>query len=306
MAFDLKVGFSCNNRCIHCVITDKVYCGDLNTVQIYDIISRLDDKEDLVITGGEPTIRKDFFKILEHYKKYKRGKIILQTNGRMFYKEQFALESVNLPIDIILVAVHSHSPLIHDMITGVQGSHKQTIEGIKNLMRLKGEETHIVSQTVISKLNIKNLVKTYDLMFDLGIRDMNLTFPHPMGDAYKNFNAVVPKYENIKDELQKILKSYGQYINTEAIPLCYIYPYQNEVNYSEGIKIKNLQEMRGYDAGAGGSIEDYNTMLSEEYRKTPDCKTCVFDKNCLGVWKEYYEKYQHEMDLYPIRRNNEI
>ncbi|RLD64331.1 MAG: hypothetical protein DRJ01_01035 [Bacteroidetes bacterium] len=306
MSFDLKVGFSCNNKCIHCVITDKIYCGNSTTQEIFDIIdNNVRQGEEVVITGGEPTIRNDFIDISKYIKKKINGKIILQTNGRKLSDEKLAKESLKY-IDVYLIAVHSHNSIIHNMIAGHQDAYTQTINGIKNIIKYRKENTEVISQTVISKLNINGLIKTYDMIFDLGIRDMNLTFPHPNGDALKNFNAVVPKYENIKEDIHKVLKKYSRFINTEAIPLCYLHPYENKVFYSESIRINQLSEARGFDSSIEGIVQDYNSLISNEYRKPKSCTSCIYNNQCLGVWKEYYEHYKNELDLYPIRRKNEI
>ena len=89
MNFDLKVGFSCNNKCVHCVIEDKAKYRDLYTQEIFDIIKNEVKDEDITLTGGEPTIRNDFLDILKFIKNNTNSKIILQTNGRKFKDEKF-------------------------------------------------------------------------------------------------------------------------------------------------------------------------------------------------------------------------
>ena len=55
--------FSCNNNCIHCVISDKFSEKDLTLQEIKKIIDNYIKKYgtiQLTLTGGEITIRKDF------------------------------------------------------------------------------------------------------------------------------------------------------------------------------------------------------------------------------------------------------
>ena len=88
MLFDLKVGTSCNNSCIHCVVGDEIMANNnnLSFKEIKDIlVNNINNIDTLQLTGGETTIRPDFLDILK-YAKNELGikKIILQTNGRMF------------------------------------------------------------------------------------------------------------------------------------------------------------------------------------------------------------------------------
>ena len=301
MSFDLKVGFSCNNDCVHCVITDKINHGNLSTEEIFKVIrDNVSEGEDIVITGGEPTIRKDFIDILKFIYENKKGRITLQTNGRKFSDENLAMNAVKY-IDFFLIAVHSQNSIIHDMITGRNGSWKQTIDGIKNLNKFKSHHNTIQSQTVISKFNINGLVKTYDFIYnELDIKKMNITFPHPMGNSWNNFDIVVPQYKDIKTELQKCFSKYGKHLFAEAIPLCYIHPYVKDVYYSDIEKKIGETSRRGFDASIG-TIEDYNSMLLNDYRKGENCYSCKYNNSCIGVWKEYYEKYKHKLDLIPIK-----
>ena len=55
--FDLKVGFSCNNDCIHCVITDKKDTKDLTTEEIKKVIDTIPTDTMVGFTGGEFFIR---------------------------------------------------------------------------------------------------------------------------------------------------------------------------------------------------------------------------------------------------------
>lgn len=298
MAFDLKVGFACDNDCVHCVITDKAHHGNLSTERIIDIVkNEVKPGEEIVLTGGEPTIRKDFFDILSFIKENTNSKIILQTNGKMFGDVDFAKRTLEY-VDIFLIAIHSCQSQVHDKITGVKGSHRKTVEGIYNIVSNSNNKHEIISQTVLSKYNIDFLLETYDLIHKLGIRKMNMTFPHPMGNSWTNFDEVVPQYRDIKDVIHKCFKKYGFLLSTEAIPICYIYPYLDTICYSDG----NYIDSRGYDQSSGNPvIEDYESIILKDHRKVPECKECIYDNRCIGVWKEYYEKYKDKMDLVPIK-----
>lgn len=142
---DLKVGFSCNNNCIHCVISDKTKEKDLSLEQIKELVNGYIEQYgeiQLTLTGGEVTIRKDFIQLMDYVKEKKsEGKITfadMQTNARMLSHNDRAMAAAEA-IDFFLVAIHSSIPAIHDTITGANGSFEQTKQAIINLKNMQAQ-----------------------------------------------------------------------------------------------------------------------------------------------------------------------
>ena len=303
--FDLKVGFLCNNNCVHCVITDKKDTKDLTTEEIKEIISSRPPEDEIGFTGGEPTIRKDFVELVKFAKETGHS-TNLQTNGTGFFDENMVKE-VSKYLDHVLIAIHSCDKEIHDKIVQKNGMWEKTIEGFKNIIKYGIPHT---TQTVISSLNIVSILETYDMIQEMspGCK-MNFTYPHPNGNAYKNHDIVVPRYTDIKQYIQPILKKYRHLLCIEAIPLCYLFPYQDEVyhNFDEDMATGNLNRS-GIDPAnteaaffnEKGITEDYFSSMLSEKRKGYKCTECVFDKRCVGVWKEYVEFHKKHFDLFPI------
>jgi MoaA/NifB/PqqE/SkfB family radical SAM enzyme len=300
--FDLKVGFTCNNNCIHCVITDKKGTKDLTTEEIKKIIDSVSTDKIIGFTGGEPTIRRDFIE-LATYAKNTGHQTALQTNGARFADWDFAEEACNI-VDHVLIAIHSHLPEVHNAIVRTFGMYDETIEGFKNITKLKMACT---TQTVLSKLNTETLLETYDFIQSInpGIR-MNMTYPHANGNALTNSAVVCQKYSDIKPILQVCLKKYGHLLNTEAIPQCYLYPYQDVVvNFDLDLFKAEKSGIDPANKGAEffngeGRIENYSISQLSERRKGPKCTECVFNKDCAGVWKEYPMLFKNDFDLFPI------
>jgi MoaA/NifB/PqqE/SkfB family radical SAM enzyme len=301
--FDLKVGFLCNNDCIHCVIADKKATKDLTTSEIKAIIDKVPKDHIVGFTGGEATVRKDFLELIK-YAKDAGHEVSLQTNGVRFADMEFATEAVKY-LDIVLIAIHSHVESIHDAIVRGFGMYKKTIQGFKNLTALNA---NLFTQTVISSLNTPDLLETYDFIQSVnpGV-GMNLTIPHPNGHAWTNSAAVVQKYSDIAPIIQACVSKYHEFLHTEAIPLCYLYPYQDLVaNHDDKLLIDTPRP--GLDPAntqaaffnEEGWTENYNMSMLNEKRKGPKCIECVFNDRCVGVWKEYVDIYGKEFDLFPI------
>ena len=169
-----------------------------------------------------------------------------------------------------------------------------TIRGFENIITLK---IPCNTQTVISKFNMAHLPETYDYIQTRkpNIR-MNMTFPHPNGNALHFAGQVVPRYSDLKVVLQEIFSKYSHLLNTEAIPLCYLHPYQEKVfNFDNNLINGSLKAgidpaNKGNDFfDRNGATDDYAIPTLSDKRKGPKCPMCIFNGRCVGVWKEYLE-----------------
>jgi MoaA/NifB/PqqE/SkfB family radical SAM enzyme len=307
--FDLKVGFTCNNRCIHCVIDSKKATPDYSTEQIKSIIDTVPRGHTVGFTGGEASIRMDFIELCKYAKATGHG-VALQSNGVRFSDKSFTKE-VSQYLDNVLLAIHSHIPEVHDAIVQQKGMHRRTIAGFYNIIE---SGISVSTQTVISKLNMETLSDTYSWIQEQapGIW-MSMTYPHPNGAAWYNRDTVCPSYSELQPFLHDALERWAPQLRTEAIPFCYLYPYHNKVGFNfdaevlsdeatlvrAGIDPANVSATKDlFDSS--GRIDDYRKADRQERYKGPLCKDCVFNDKCPGVWKEYIAMYASELDLYPI------
>lgn len=303
MNFDFKLGYACNDDCMHCVVADKKQAkkSSYTTEEIFSIIDAIDNSvSEITITGGEPTIRDDFFNIVRYIKSKKDCSIILQTNGRRLSDINFT-KDVEPFIDEFLISIHSYNSPTHDYITQRLGSWNNVISGILNLINL-GKIDKIFTQTVISKINIKDLKKTFDFFNQIGIKNSLLTFPHCSGNALKNINVIQPKYSEIKDEIYYILSKYGNTVQTEAIPPCYLKPFKDQME--DEIKMADVFSNNSgvyLSKNKEEKIDDYGSMLLGYRKKHEVCKECKMYDCCSGVWEEYIDQYHDEIDLMPFK-----
>ena len=94
---DLKVGFSCNSLCRHCVQGEKRYTkGDKPSEQVISEIEEARKRgiSEIVFTGGEPTVREELATWISHAKEIGYKYIQLQTNGRRFASKAFTKKMV--------------------------------------------------------------------------------------------------------------------------------------------------------------------------------------------------------------------
>jgi len=268
---DWPATFKCNDNCISCINNTEIVSRipDPPLEQIKSVIDSINPKNDYFgIGGGEPTLRKEFFDILEYArKKHPNLYIFVTTNGRMFSYKNFAKKFADLKLGDVCVAValYGHNPEIHESVTRTKDSFEQTIKGIKNLISL-GIRTEI--RTIINLINYKHMedltkfvVKEFPSLDRFVFINMKIT-----GNAYKNKNSVLVKISDVIPHVEKavkVLKDSGIQTRLYHFPLC-IVP-RHLQNLAKGITKTEIQEL---------------TFVEE-------CKKCKMRKECSMIWKSY-------------------
>lgn len=172
----------CNLTCKMCIRGDKSN-NELNLHTIKDIESIEEfAAHDLVITGGEPTLCKEFIPII-YFLKDKCRSITICTNGTTdFYIDNRFKES-NIDIQISIDGIKN----IHDFIRGT-GSYDRILTTISKLESLG------ISYTVSSVVNKANASYMKEFADTLGklkyMRYWNISYEMPFGHA--NFKDVLP------------------------------------------------------------------------------------------------------------------
>lgn len=284
---DVKLGFACNNNCRHCVVGDKRRRFKHRPME--ELLrefgrGREQGCREVVLTGGEPTIRKDFLEVVRQAKRMGFERIQLQTNGRMMSYRGFCEQVVDAGVTDFLVALHGHVPELHDYLTRNNGNFVQTVSAIRNLKNLRQK---VAVNVVVTRPNYRNIPEIATLLLRLGVDQFQMAFVHPLGNAYENFYSVVPRMALIQPHVLAGLAlgvGAGVTVMTEAIPPCFLPGY--EAYSAEPI----MPDTMIFDAGS--FIADFRKQrLTDGKAKAPSCPGCKYDNNCEGVWKEYPEKY---------------
>ena len=301
IVYDLKVGYSCNNKCKHCVIDDskdKLISShksiDLTTEECLSQIDLALEKgiDSIVLTGGEVTIRKDFSILLQKCVSSNLA-ITVQTNARKLgdYK---LLESIKNIKDIrFVVALHGSIPFTHDNITLVQGSFVETCDSIKKVCALG---KLVIIKVVISKMNMRELPDIVKLAKELGVEYICFAFPHGQGAARKNFEEVIPKYSELKHWLHRTIelaKIYNINIEFEAIPFCIIPQAMHLVGELKFMSGKTLcTQVRE-------ETFEWDEVRKDIKKKGAECHRCDMKDLCEGPWMEYIDAFG-DNELIPI------
>lgn len=170
---NLALTHRCGVRCRHCYLENEISTREnihkeLDTRQwkkIIDDITRAGCLF-LLITGGEPLLRKDFKEIYRHAKT--NGLLVtLFTNGMLIDDDILELFQLFSP-KTVEITLYGASPATHEKITRVKGSYEKTLAGINKLIQQK---INVKLKTILMTLNrheffdIQNMAREWGVKF---------------------------------------------------------------------------------------------------------------------------------------------
>lgn len=157
----------CNLDCVHCYIHDERGSDGLSAEQINGIVDQLAEAGCLflLLTGGEPLLRKDFRAIYEHAK-WAGLLVSLFTNAALI-DEELADFLADFPPHTVEVSIYGASAGVHDSITGVEGSFEMTMRGFR-LLKERGVDVSLKS--ILMTLNRDEMAGMLDVAAGHGVR----------------------------------------------------------------------------------------------------------------------------------------
>jgi MoaA/NifB/PqqE/SkfB family radical SAM enzyme/peroxiredoxin len=281
---DLKTGYDCNSNCLFCVIGDKLFTGDRTTQEcLRELEQSRATCDDVVFTGAEVTIRRDFFVLVRAAKTLGYRNIQIQTNGRMMAYRRFCEQTVEAGANEFSPSIHGPTAKIHDALTRARGSFDQIIAAIEHLVALR---QRVVTNTVVAKQNARHLPALARMLVDLGVAQFQLAFPHPTGHAATHFDQVVPRMEEVRPFVHEALRigiEAGVACMAEAMPYCQMIGLERHV---AELHIPPTEIV--YD---GYVVPDYAEDRMERGKtRFTQCASCRYEPICEGPWREYPER----------------
>ena len=197
---------------------NQVQCGtqdvenELDTataLTVIDQIAELNPNIILILTGGEPLLRKDIYDLSSHASR--KGMMVLLGTNASLINDDVAKKLKESGFSGIGISLDSIHPEIHDSIRGMKGSWKQTVEGIKACKR-NGLEIQI--QTTVFKRNYDEIPQIVAFAHEMGARVFNLFFLVCTGRGQDITDITSKQYE---EALKQIYSLHNQYEGTMLV-----------------------------------------------------------------------------------------
>jgi len=158
---------NCNLSCVHCraSATNGPYAGELDTPQALTLLNQIAEvgQPIIILTGGEPLLRKDIFEIASHGNRLGL-RMVMAPNGTLITRE-IADKMAASGIRRISASIDGANKEFHDRFRGVEGAFDAAIQGIE-YVKAAGIEFQI--NTTITKTNLDQIPKILELAEQLG------------------------------------------------------------------------------------------------------------------------------------------
>jgi MoaA/NifB/PqqE/SkfB family radical SAM enzyme len=189
----------CNLRCIHCRSSSELEVKghpDFPTEEAYRIIDDISSyaKPVVVLSGGEPLLRKDVFDIAR-YGTEKGLRMCLATNGTLV-TDEICEKLKESGIKMVSLSLDGSTEEVHDNFRSQRGAFQGTINAAR-LFKKHGIEFIINSS--FTKRNQEEIPKVYKLAKELGATAWYMFMIVPTGRGEEIMNELISKedYEEI-------------------------------------------------------------------------------------------------------------
>lgn len=170
---------ACNLGCAYCRVLKHGKGAELDTKEAMDMASNIKGRFSnalLILSGGEPFLRKDLFDVLSHA--FSLGlKTSLATNGTLVDREK-ALRLKGCGVKRVSITLDSRSEEKHDRSRSVQGSYKKALDAISIL---KGEGIPVQINFTVTKSTKDEIVDMAELSRLLGVTALHYFVLVPVG-----------------------------------------------------------------------------------------------------------------------------
>ncbi|PMP65405.1 MAG: heme b synthase [Thermodesulfobacterium geofontis] len=190
---------TCNLDCIHCraAASKGPYEGELTTEEVFRILEEIREVAQpiIILTGGEPLLRKDIFDIARKCVELS-FKPVLATNGTLI-DERVANLIKESGIARVSISLDGATSSAHDSFRKMPGAFEGAIRGIEYLKKV---EIPFQINTTITGINKEELPKIHELAIKLGAVAHHIFVLVPVGRGKE-----IIKESLTPEEYEKIL-----------------------------------------------------------------------------------------------------
>jgi AdoMet-dependent heme synthase len=285
----------CNLRCVHCrSSSEKVIHQhpDFSTAQAFQVIDDIVRfaKPVLVLSGGEPLLRKDIFQIAD-YGSNKGLKMCLATNGSLV-NDQVCEQIKESGIQIVSLSLDGASAEIHDAFRCQAGAFQSTLAAA---VLFKKHNIDFIINSSFTKHNQDDIEKTYRLSKELGATAWYLFMVVPTGRAEEMINTLisVDDYDAILDWHYQMEKAESDIL---VRPTCapHYYRIALQDNKKTGVKYQR-RALKFSTGGSKGCLAGQLICLIDVDGEVLPCS--YFHRSAGNVFKQSFQSIWEDSPL---------
>ncbi|MFH1728747.1 MAG: radical SAM protein [Pseudomonadota bacterium] len=280
----------CNLECIHCRSSsfDEASDSHFSKVDVFKLIDDISSFSNptMVLTGGEPLLRKDIFEIAS-YGSSKGLNMAMATNGTLV-SDEICEKIIKSGIKIASLSFDASSALIHDDFRKSEGAFESSIKAAE---LFKKHNIKFLINSSFTTRNQSEIENTYKLAKHLGAIAWYMFLIVPTGRGKEVLNELISK-----DDYEDILRWHYQIEKNEkemiVRPTCapQYYRIRKEEEAKDGAETQKKSLMFGPGGGKGCVCAQsicFVNYKGEVYPCSyfPLSAGSVFEKNIKDIWE---------------------
>lgn len=192
--------------------------GELSTEEAMDLIEQVASfgkpSPILVITGGDPLMRKDLFTLIDYA--VSRGlRVAVAPSVTPLLTRDVIKRFKELGVGRISISLDSPYPTVHDYIRGYEGTWARTIRAIRWAIE---EGVRVQVNTVVMKPTVDGLPDMVKLLKELNVDVWEVFYVIPVGRAMRSLDLTPSEWEDVSAFLYEASK-YGITVRTVEGPM---------------------------------------------------------------------------------------
>ena len=305
----LHLTHGCNLRCKHChVSAGTPYEREMSDKRILALIDEISEMEpeELIITGGEPFLRKKLlYNVVEKAKNNGIQKVGVETNGTLITDEDasfFKKYSVKVG-----VSLDGTNPKSNDFIRG-KGAFNKAITGIKHLIR---KDVYVNIAMALMRPNLSEAETMVKFAAKLGAKQVTLNTVVMKGRArhYPQLNVPLSEVGAVVKKAWKTAREVGIRTNVDEF-LSQLKGGMKKYSCGAGVNILSIDangDVYPCNFFVGGPLKAgnvYDRSLKKVLEESPlikefrnlsvldtECRDCELRFICAGCPAESFEVY---------------
>jgi len=205
----IEITGRCNMNCEHCRASGQLK-EDMPINQIIKIIKFArqfsPDYKEIIVSGGEPLLHKNFNEVLKAIRENGGEFITLTTNGSLLKKEHLDfIKKLKFKRVVLSVSLDSLNPKEHNDFRNNKNAFEKAIKAIRLILDNK-DETMIASiRSTIKPCQIKEMEKMTNFAKEIGCDRISFSAIHPAGKAIERSDLWMTR-EQKKEFIKEIYR----------------------------------------------------------------------------------------------------
>ena len=232
--------------------------------------------------GGEPTLYYGFRNLIKRINSLGFNNISILSNGNSLDDVELVSFLLENNVKKFILAFHDIDKKSYETQTGNKLAINRVVAAIDNILSLGGA---IIVNNVVNTSNYKRLDDIYEFLYDIGIREYAISHVVPPTQLKYNFEDLFPGYFELYPYLEKgldFLNKKNAFYFLQYFPYCILNSYKDRRLNSYKNKAYSVTE-NGYEGFHYDCTRNFSI-------KRVECKSCKYDKSCIGVFKDYIAK----------------